>query len=88
MLLRKTDLWSALMSLSLPVIQHAGMLQATGGSVLFLPTCLGCLISESIKEYRFKVCDTKSNQALAELRKESNEPRATGIVGGLNDYIG
>ncbi len=87
MLLRKTDLWSALMSLSLPVIQHAGMLQATGGSVLFLPTCLGCLISESLKEYRFKFCDTKPNQAFAELH-ESNEPRTTEIVGGSNDYIG
>jgi hypothetical protein len=87
MLLRKTDLWSALMSLSLPVIQHAGMLQATGGGVLFIPTCLGCLISESIKEYRFKVCDTKSNQTLTKLH-EYNEPRTTQIVGGLNDYIG
>jgi hypothetical protein len=88
MLLRKTDLWSAFMSLYLPAIQHAGLLQTTGGSVLFLPTCLGYFISESLKGRGYKFCDTKSNPTPAELCKESNEPRATGIVGGLNDYNG
>jgi hypothetical protein len=89
MLLRKMDLWSAFMSLYLPVIQHAGMLQTTGGSALFLPTCLGCFISESLKGRGHEFCDdTKSNPAPTELCKESNEHRATGIAGGLNDYNG
>ena len=82
MLLRKTDLLSVLTSLSLPVIRHSGMLQVAGGSILFLPTCLGHLILESLKGYRFKFCDNKSHHAPVELRNQNNEPYATGIVGG------
>lgn len=87
MLLRKTGLWLVFMSLSLPVIQYAGTLQATGGIGLFSPACLGYLISESLKGYSLKFCETKSNQTGTKLRKESDEPRATGIVGESNDYI-
>ena len=86
MLLRKKDLWSALMSQSLPVIQHAGMLQAASGTVLFLPTCLGYLIFQSLEKYNSRLSYPKSNQDVTELRKESNELRATCTVGGLNDY--
>ena len=47
MLLKKKDFCSALMKVSLPVIQYAGKSQAAGGSALFLPSYLGCSISES-----------------------------------------
>jgi hypothetical protein len=83
MLLRKTDLLSVLTSLSLPVIQHAGMLQLAVGCILFIPTCLVYLISRFLKEYGIKFCDSKTHQALVDLRKQANEPYATGIVGGL-----
>ncbi len=82
MLLRKTDLLSVLTSLSLPVIRHSRMLQVAGGSFLSLPTCLGYSISESLKGNRFKSCDNKLNHALVERLNETNEPCATGIVGG------
>jgi len=88
MLLKKKDFWSALMSLSLPVIQYAGMLQAAGGSALFLPACLGYVITKSLKGYGIKFSVPCPNRDLAELREESNELRATCIVGGLHDYKG
>ena len=58
MLLRKTDLMTLLMSLSPPVIQHAGMLQTADGSALFIPACLetnelrAALIVGGLDEYR------------------------------------
>ena len=77
MLLRKTGLWTFLMSLSLPVIQHAGMLQTAGGSALFVPACLGYWISESIKGTHFKFRGLKLTRRENQLRKETNELRAT-----------
>lgn len=82
MLLRKTDLLSVLTSVSLPVIQHAGMLQFAVGCILFIPTCLGYLLSRFLNEYDIKSCGSKTHQALVNLRNQANEPYATGIVGG------
>jgi hypothetical protein len=72
MQLKKMDLWMLLMSLSLPVVRHAGMLQSAGGSALFVPACIGSWVSQSIKKLR--------------LRKQTEALCAAAIVGGHDDY--
>jgi hypothetical protein len=95
MLFKKTDLWSALMSLisakfcraaaglSIPVMQHAHLLQAGGGSALVLPACLGCFLTESIKDCINKFSQTEDNRE--KTSAESDELRATYFVGVSND---
>ena len=67
MQVKKMDLWMLLMSLSLPAIRHAAMLQTAGGSALFVPACIGSWVSQSIKKFR--------------LRKETEALCAAAIVG-------
>jgi len=98
MLFEKKDFWSALMSLvsakvcravaglSLPVLRYAYMLQAGGGSALFLPASLGYLITESVKGDGDKFFEYGKNRDSGKLRAESNELRATCFVGDSNDY--
>lgn len=97
MLFEQKDFWSALMSLvsakvcravgglSLPVTRHAHMLQAGGGSALFLPAYLGYFITESVKGDRTEFSESENIRDPGELRAESNELRATCFVGDSND---
>jgi hypothetical protein len=71
MQVKKMDLWMLLLSLSLPVIRHAGMLQTAGGSALFVPAWFCTWLSQSVKKFR--------------LREETQALCAAAFVGGDDD---
>jgi len=83
MLLKKKDFWSALMKVSLPVRQYAEMVQAAGGSALFLPSYLGYLITGNLNGYGREFSVFHPNSVTGQMSEKSGELRAANIIGGI-----